>query len=206
MTRGRSDNITETTAAVELPAETTSAPGELESTSGGLETFDHMVVLMIENRSFDHMLGYLYEPGEVPRGQTFEGVAGKNLSNPIPADALDAEREVVLVQKGYVVDNPNPDPGEEFPHVNTQLFCTVAPEKNRYKYALAISSRARYRPRRRAGMISDTIDCATGNSMPMPNARSARAAPSAVTLCAKPHAIPPTPQKIMLAWNTSFRP
>jgi phospholipase C len=26
---------------------------------------DHVVVLMFENRSFDHLLGRLYEPGEV---------------------------------------------------------------------------------------------------------------------------------------------
>ena len=27
----------------------------------GLETFDHVVVLMLENRSFDNLLAYLYE-------------------------------------------------------------------------------------------------------------------------------------------------
>jgi phospholipase C len=42
---------------------------------------DHVVVLMFENRSFDHLLGRLYEPGEVA---SFEGVIGKDLSNPIP--------------------------------------------------------------------------------------------------------------------------
>ena len=42
---------------------------------------DHVVVLMFENRSFDNLLGRLYEPGEVA---SFEGVIGKELSNPIP--------------------------------------------------------------------------------------------------------------------------
>lgn len=42
---------------------------------------DHVVVVMFENRSFDNLLGRLYEPGEVP---SFEGVLGKDLSNPIP--------------------------------------------------------------------------------------------------------------------------
>src|SRR4051794_20634083 len=50
--------------------------------------FDHLVVLMMENRSLDNMLGYLYEPDAVPRGQTFDGVAGKNLSNPGPDGAV----------------------------------------------------------------------------------------------------------------------
>jgi hypothetical protein len=36
---------------------------------------------MFENRSFDNVLGRLYEPGEV---SSFEGVLGKELSNPIP--------------------------------------------------------------------------------------------------------------------------
>lgn len=42
---------------------------------------DHVVAVLFENRSFDNLLGRLYEPGEVP---SFEGVIGKDLSNPIP--------------------------------------------------------------------------------------------------------------------------
>ena len=45
------------------------------------EGLDHVVVLMFENRSFDNLLGRFYEPGEVA---SFEGVLGKELSNPIP--------------------------------------------------------------------------------------------------------------------------
>src|SRR3712207_753278 len=101
--------------------------------NSNLEAFDHVVVLLLENRSFDNLLGYLYEPNQVPRGQIFEGVAGKALSNPIPDYADQADRRVVPVAKGYVMDNPNPDPGEEYPHVNTQLYGTVLPETNRYK-------------------------------------------------------------------------
>jgi hypothetical protein len=50
-----------------------------------LATFSYVVVLMLENRSFDNLLGNLYAPGELPSGTSFEGVIGKNLSNPIPA-------------------------------------------------------------------------------------------------------------------------
>ena len=35
---------------------------------------DHIVVVMFENRSFDILLGRMYEPGEVA---SFEGVIGK---------------------------------------------------------------------------------------------------------------------------------
>jgi len=43
--------------------------------------FDHVVVVMVENRSFDDLLGRLYEPGEVA---SFDWVVGRDLSNPIP--------------------------------------------------------------------------------------------------------------------------
>jgi phospholipase C len=53
--------------------------------TGVLDTFDHVVVLMLENRSFDNLLGYLYsQKYPVPPGKQFEGVDGKKLSNPIP--------------------------------------------------------------------------------------------------------------------------
>src|SRR5262245_13365498 len=93
---------------------------------------DHIVVVMFENRSFDNVLGYLYEPGEV---KSFEGVAGRNLSNPIPDYAPDADREVVPVHPAENMDTPNPDPGEEYQHVNTQSFGTVSPPDNRFKLA-----------------------------------------------------------------------
>ena len=54
---------------------------------------DHVVVVVFENRSFDNLLGQLYQPGEVP---SFEGVIGKDLGNPIPEWAEhDADRRVV---------------------------------------------------------------------------------------------------------------
>ena len=95
----------------------------------GAPRFDHVVSVMFENRSFDNLLGYLYEPGEVA---SFEGVAGRELSNPIPSYAPDAERGVVPVHVATSMDAPNPDAGEEHPHTNTQLFGTVAPEDNRF--------------------------------------------------------------------------
>jgi phospholipase C len=48
-----------------------------------LDTFKNVVVLMLENRSFDNLLGYLYEDG-VPEGKIFEGLQGKSISNPVP--------------------------------------------------------------------------------------------------------------------------
>ncbi|GAA1952851.1 alkaline phosphatase family protein [Microbacterium deminutum] len=90
---------------------------------------DHIVVVMFENRSFDHLLGRLYEPGDVP---SFEGVIGKDLSNPIPAWAEHgAERSPIAYGIAEDMDTPNPDPGEEYQHVNTQLFGVIDPLANR---------------------------------------------------------------------------
>ena len=42
---------------------------------------DHVVVVMFENRSFDNLLGRLYQPGEVA---SFDGVIGKGPEQPDP--------------------------------------------------------------------------------------------------------------------------
>src|SRR5260370_27602738 len=91
--------------------------------------FDHVVSVMFENRSFDNLLGRLYEPGEVA---SFEGVIGKELANPIPDWAEHAaDRKVVPYGVAAGMDTPNPDSGEEVPHVNTQLFRLIDPPGNR---------------------------------------------------------------------------
>ena len=93
---------------------------------------DHVVLVLFENRSFDNLLGRLYAPGDV---EAFEGVIGKDLSNPIPAWAEHgAEGGVVPYGVSASMDAPDPDPGEEFQHTNTQLF-NVLNEANRFKDA-----------------------------------------------------------------------
>jgi len=93
------------------------------------KALDHVVVVMFENRSFDHLLGRLYEPGEVA---SFEGVIGRDLSNPIPDWAEHgAEHGSVAYGIAENMDTPNPDPGEEYQHVNTQLWGRIDPPSNR---------------------------------------------------------------------------
>ena len=79
----------------------------------GGQRFDHVVSLMFENRSFDNLLGHLYEPDEVA---SFEGVLGKDLSNPIPGYAPGAERGAMPLHVSTSMDAPNPDADEEHPH------------------------------------------------------------------------------------------
>ena len=81
---------------------------------------DHIVVVLFENRSLDNVLGHLYGPED---GKNFDGVIGKDLSNPIPEWAEHgAERKVVPYTVATDMDSPNPDSGEEYFHTNTQLY------------------------------------------------------------------------------------
>jgi phospholipase C len=94
------------------------------------QALDHVVVAVFENRSLDNLLGRLYGPED---GKTFDGVVGKDLSNPIPDWAEHgAERKIVPYTVATDMDGPNPDSGEEYPHTNTQLF-NILDEHNRFK-------------------------------------------------------------------------
>jgi phospholipase C len=101
-------------------------------------TFDHIVVVMFENRSLDSLLGYLYTPGTIPRNQTFNGLAGAEHRCPVPPYINDGHAYVsARISPGTDADmmNPNPDPGEEYQHVNTQLYSIVDPPDNAFRTA-----------------------------------------------------------------------
>ena len=93
--------------------------------------------MLFENRSLDNVLGQLYGPED---GKTFEGVIGKDLSNPIPEWAEHgADRKVVPYTVATDMDSPNPDSGEEYYHTNTQLFNTLD-EHNRFKIGEGVTA------------------------------------------------------------------
>lgn len=116
----------------------TAATQYLEPRSDKLKSaIRHVVVLMLENRSFDNLLGWLYADSAPPDGQHFEGLS-RGLWNPL--ENLDADGiafvEKVAIEKngemktrhGKAVANPvnftlpDPDPGEGFRDTNHQLF------------------------------------------------------------------------------------
>lgn len=82
---------------------------------------------MLENRSFDHMLGFLYAANgnTSPSGQPFEGLTGKE-SNP---DGSGRSVQVFQIQTSdpdaYFM--PGADPGEGYAATNSQLFGSTAP-------------------------------------------------------------------------------
>jgi phospholipase C len=95
-------------------------------TKNHLASIEHIVVLMLENRSFDHMLGYLYaDKGNVsPTGQPFEGLKGTE------SNAASHHDKPVRVFK-ITADMPNAyfmpgaDPGEGYMATNSQLFGNI---------------------------------------------------------------------------------
>ena len=91
---------------------------------------EHVVVVMFENRSFDNLLGWLYDEKTVPTGSSFEGLAGGDYSNPIPGSDKRIAAHVYTGPTDTIMSSPQPDPGEAFPHVNTQLFGVVSPSSN----------------------------------------------------------------------------
>jgi phospholipase C len=91
--------------------------------------FDHVVVLMFENRSFDNILGYLYTNDELQTGDTFDGLNQGSYSNLAP-DGTQVDAHVYLGDTDEVMRHPQPDPGEHYPHVNTQVFGIIDPPGN----------------------------------------------------------------------------
>lgn len=112
----------------------------LKPNEKALENIDHVIVLMLENRSFDNLLGWLYDDEDPPRGQEFEGLR-PDFWNPLDNVDADGKR---FTEKVYVRKNggqprysgsrarpaelsftlPDPDPGEGFGDTNFQLFGT----------------------------------------------------------------------------------
>ena len=76
---------------------------------------ENIVVLMLENRSFDNILGALY-----PNSSTFEGLvldgsmSNTYKNNPVPVTNKSSLPNPLLT--------PSPDPGESFQDMNLQIF------------------------------------------------------------------------------------
>lgn len=111
-------------APVSAPAP---GPKPVPAPGNPLAAIQHVVVLMLENRSFDHLLGLLYaDSGNVsPTGQPFEGLTGGE-TNPDGSG-----RPVSVFRIGPSTHNtyfmPGADPGEGFLATNLQLFGTSTP-------------------------------------------------------------------------------
>ncbi len=103
-----------------------------------LEKFDHLVVVMFENRSLDNLFGYLYENDQpkkvLPEGSDlqFDGVADKPLSNPYAVGDSVGVAPVSRAAWQTALDmiQPFPDPGETYPNIFRQQYNQVFDCKN----------------------------------------------------------------------------
>jgi phospholipase C len=93
--------------------------------SDSLSAINHIVVLMLENRSFDHMLGFLYaDQGNIsPAGQAFDGLSGKESNPDAKGRAVPVFKITPSIKNAYFM--PGADPGEGYSATNSQLFGTA---------------------------------------------------------------------------------
>ena len=91
-------------------------PGNCDAAAGlaGVQALKHIVVLIMENRSFDHMLGFLGKTGMdgIPAGWGNPDSSG--VSRPMTMNAVD---------EGHLT----PDPEHSFDDCNVQIFGNAAP-------------------------------------------------------------------------------
>ncbi|HEX9629271.1 MAG TPA: alkaline phosphatase family protein, partial [Pyrinomonadaceae bacterium] len=105
----------------------------------GMDNIEHVVVLMMENRSFDNLLGWLYadQGNQPPRNippqtpPSFEGLVPGKYCNKGPAlhpgvvCASEPTSRWSSYNNAMVV--PAPDPGELFDQMTRQIFGTATP-------------------------------------------------------------------------------
>jgi phospholipase C len=96
------------------------------TSNGNLAAINHVVVLMLENRSFDHMLGYLYTAqGNVsPSGQPFEGLTGAEQNPDGNGGTVNVYQITPSTPNAYFM--PGADPGEGYKATNSQLYGSTA--------------------------------------------------------------------------------
>src|SRR3954447_7610373 len=97
--------------------------------SNHLNAIDHVVVLMLENRSFDHMLGFLYADRPPRAEQPFDGLTGEESNVEVGVDRTGKRVQVYKITpdtpNAYFL--PGADPGEGYKATNSQLFGAIAP-------------------------------------------------------------------------------
>lgn len=95
-----------------------------------LPQIKHIVHVMLENRSLDNVLGWLYADGSSPAvwvpppppGTTpvFNGLATGSYTNPVAAGGPITQVPVQASSPAFTT--PDPDPGETYEHVLSQVF------------------------------------------------------------------------------------
>ncbi|CAN5354099.1 hypothetical protein BH20ACT24_BH20ACT24_18750 [soil metagenome] len=110
---------------------------------------DHIFVLMLENRSFDHMLGFSDITGRdsvTGAPTSIDGLVGSTFTNPDPNDPMNPAE--ARVPAAFAVSGADKDPGHEFLDVLTQL---AGPGAN-------LTPAGQYPPVSNQGFVADYTD------------------------------------------------
>ena len=99
-----------------------------------LSQIENVVVIMLENRSFDNLAGWLYDKSSPPKRfiipinsvpTHYDGLAYGSFSNPNVEGQKTASIPIKFGTDNYTV--PSPDPHEEFQYVTEQLYGNITP-------------------------------------------------------------------------------
>ena len=93
-----------------------------------LPAINHIVQLMLENRSFDQMLGFLYDGNRTATGQAYDGLTGTESNLDDTGRTFTVYKIDASLPHPYFM--PGADPGEGFQNTNFQLFGTDDPAAN----------------------------------------------------------------------------
>jgi phospholipase C len=107
------------------PTQPTQPSQPQPSLSPQLSSVQHIVQLMLENRSFDHMLGFLYPKKTGPNNQPFEGLMGTESNNGTDGSPVTVFEIDTSSPNAYFM--PGADPGEGYANTNSQLFSAGSP-------------------------------------------------------------------------------
>jgi phospholipase C len=105
-----------------------------------LPQIKHIIVVMLENRSFDNICGWLYKPGTTPQPsqflpasspQQFDGLKSSYF-NPVSELYFSGQSTETypVFDQANATNMPDPDPEEDLDDVNYQLFGPEAPSQN----------------------------------------------------------------------------
>lgn len=86
----------------------------------GLDSIEHMVLVMLENRSFDQMLGFLY-----PKSDNFDGLDGTESNLDANGNEVNVFKITPGMQHAYYY--PLANPAEGYVATNDQLFGSDTP-------------------------------------------------------------------------------
>jgi phospholipase C len=88
-----------------------------------LDKIEHIVVVMFENRSFDNLLGWLYDPeNDAPFNVVPDDFEGLSREQKVLTNVDPTTKAAVSVGKTEDVRGPQPNPGEPFEDVYSQIY------------------------------------------------------------------------------------